>query len=196
MRDSNKVYIRFWEMRIIAGCFKGLRLPSPRNRDLRPTTDRVREAIFSALGDSVVEARVLDFFAGTGALGFEALSRGAAFAVFVERDRKVAELISSTAQALGAKDKVSILAMAALEAVPQLIRRGDTFGIVFLDPPYGTECLEGVLFNRAFPDLIEPEGILIVERSLREPQLEVPGELRKVSTKRYGDTVVEMFHKT
>jgi 16S rRNA (guanine966-N2)-methyltransferase len=183
-------------MRIIAGRFKGLRLPSPRDRCLRPTTDRVREALFSALGNAVVEARILDLFAGTGALGFEALSRGAAFAVLVERDRQIARLLSSTAQALGAKDQVSILAMDASEAIPHLKTRGDTFGIVFLDPPYGTDCLGSVMVDRAFPDLVESEGVLIIERSIREPEPEAPEVFRKASTKRYGDTVVEFFHKS
>lgn len=183
-------------MRIIAGRFKGLRIPSPRNKGVRPTTDRVREAMFSALGDEVVGARTLDMFAGTGAFGFEALSRGAAFAVLVEHDRQIAQLLSSTARALGAEDQVLVLTMAVSKAIPHLNGRGDTFGIVFLDPPYGTDSLGSIMINRAFPELFEPEGVLIIERSFRDAEPEAPEMFRKKSTKRYGDTVVEIFRKT
>jgi len=183
-------------MRIIAGRFKGLRLPSPRNKGVRPTADRVREAIFSAIGASVVGTRILDLFAGTGAFGFEALSRGAARAVFVERDHQVAQLLASTARALDSEDQVLILTMPASKAIPHLTKRGITFGIVFLDPPYGTECLESVMLNKAFQDLVEPDGLLIVERSVRDSSTEVPEIFEKWSAKRYGDTVVEIFNKT
>jgi len=183
-------------MRIIAGRFKGLRLAVPRNKGVRPTTDRVREAVFSALGDAVVGVRALDLFAGTGAFGFEALSRGAAFSVLVERDRQVAQLLSSTAKALNVEDEVLILTMTDSKAIPHLHVRGESFGIVFVDPPYGTDCLGGVMSDPAFPGLVEPEGLLIIERSFREAEPEVAEMFRKISTKRYGDTVVEMFRKT
>jgi 16S rRNA (guanine966-N2)-methyltransferase len=196
MPASNRVYNLGLEMRIIAGRFKGLRLAVPRNKGVRPSTDRVREAIFSALGDEVVGTRALDLFAGTGAFGFEALSRGAVSTVLVERDRQVAQLLSSTTRTLGVEDQVLILTMTASKAIPYLYSRGDRFGIVFLDPPYGTDDLGSVMGNPAFPGLVESEGLLIIERSFREAAPEVAEIFQQISAKRYGDTVVEMFRKT
>ncbi len=109
-------------MRIIAGRFKGLRLPSPRKQGVRPTTDRVREALFSTLGHEVEDSRVLDLFAGTGAFGFEALSRGAASVVFVDDDRQVTHTLITTCDALRVVDQVRILTMSADQAV-QTARR-------------------------------------------------------------------------
>jgi len=152
--------------------------------------------MFSAVGSSVVGSKILDLFAGTGAFGFEALSRGAAQAVFVEPDRQVAQLLSSTARLFGAEDQVLILTMPASKAIPHLTDRGISFGIVFLDPPYGTECLESVMLNSVFQDLVEPDGLLIIERSVRDSATEVPEIFEKWSAKRYGDTVVDIFNKT
>lgn len=182
-------------MRIIAGRFKGLRLAVPKDKGVRPSTDRVREALFSALGDVVVGARTLDLFAGTGAFGFEALSRGADFSVLVEIDRRVAQCLSSTAHTLGVEDQVLILTMAAAKAIPYLDARGERFGIVFMDPPYGTDSLGSVVANRALPAIVEPEGLLITERSFRDAAPAVPEIFEKMSTRRYGDTLVEMFRK-
>ena len=144
-------------MRIIAGRFKGVRLPSPRNKSVRPTTDRVREALFSALGDAVQDSRVLDLFAGTGAFGFEAVSRGAESVVFVDQDRLVTKLLSQTAGSLNVQDRVVILTLTASQAIAKLAGLGRKFGIVFLDPPYETDWIQRVVSTPAFLELLEPE---------------------------------------
>ena len=100
-------------MRIISGRFRGRRLPSLRGGTVRPTTERVREAVFSTIGTAIEAAQVLDLFAGTGAFGFEALSRGASRVVFVDKNRKVAGIIAETAGILGVKDQVKIVVMEA-----------------------------------------------------------------------------------
>jgi 16S rRNA (guanine966-N2)-methyltransferase len=174
-------------MRIIAGRFKGLRLPSPRNRGVRPTTDRVREALFSSLGHEVEDSRVLDLFAGTGAFGFEALSRGAASVVFVDDDRQV------TCDALRVVDQVRTQTMSADQAITKLADSAEKFTIVFLDPPYGTEWVPKVVCDSVFADLFAPDGLLIIEREEKAPELAIPAGFAKEFSRKYGGTVVEIF---
>lgn len=180
-------------MRIIAGRFKGLRLPSPRKQGVRPTTDRVREALFSTLGHEVEDSRVLDLFAGTGAFGFEALSRGSASVVFVDDDRQVTHTLIETCDALQVVDQVRILTMSADQAVQKLADSEDKFTIVFLDPPYGTEWVPKVVDNPVFADLITCDGLLIIEREDKAPEIAIPALFTKEFRRKYGGTVVEIF---
>jgi len=180
-------------MRIIAGRFKGLRLPSPRTQGMRPTTDRVREALFSSLGSAVKGSRVLDLFAGTGAFGFEALSRGAASVIFVDDDRQVTHSLVETCDALQVVDQVRILSVSADQAVRQLTDSEERFSIAFLDPPYGTEWVPKVVCNPVFADLFAPDGLLIIEREDKAPELAIPAGFSQEFGRKYGDTRVEIF---
>jgi 16S rRNA (guanine966-N2)-methyltransferase len=180
-------------MRIIAGRFKGLRLPSPRKQGVRPTTDRVREALFSTLGHEVEDSRVLDLFAGTGAFGFEALSRGAASVVFVDDDRQVTHTLIKTCDALRVVDQVRIMTVSADQAIQQLAESEDKFTIVFLDPPYGTEWVPKVVGNPAFADLFTGDGLLIIEREEKASKLAIPAGFSQEFGRKYGSTLVEIF---
>ncbi|MGO9566093.1 MAG: 16S rRNA (guanine(966)-N(2))-methyltransferase RsmD [Desulfomonilaceae bacterium] len=180
-------------MRIIAGRLKGLRLPSPRKQGVRPTTDRVREALFSTLGHVVEGSRVLDLFAGTGSFGFEALSRGATSVVFVDDDRQVIQTLIKTCDALQVVDQVRIVTMSADQAVGKLADSEDKFDIVFLDPPYGTEWVPKVVCNPVFTGLFTGDGLLIVEREEKAPELAIPAGFRQEFSRKYGDTLVEIF---
>ncbi len=180
-------------MRIIAGRFKGLRLPSPKKKGVRPTTDRVREALFSTLGPDVTDSRVLDLFAGTGAFGFEALSRGAASVVFVDSDRQVARTLSRTCHGLGVVDQVRILTMSAEQAVKRLSGSEERFEIIFLDPPYGEQLIPEMVYNPIFASLFERNGLLIVEREERASELAVPTRFEKEFNRKYGSTIIEIF---
>ncbi len=182
-------------MRIIAGRFKGSRIPSPRGTGVRPTADRVREALFSVLGTVVEGAHVLELFAGTGAFGLEALSRGAGSVVFVEQDRKTAEALSRTVRSFGIEDCVSILKMDAVRTLKVLADQGRVFGIVFMDPPYSSDLILAVVSSDAFPGLLEPEGLVIVEREAGESELELPSAFSKRFSRNYGGTVLEIFHR-
>ncbi len=183
-------------MRIIAGRFKGMRLPGLRGKAVRPTTGRVREAVFNILGPLVGGASILELFAGTGAFGFEALSRGAASAVFVDKDKKVAALITQTARMLGLKDRVSILAMDASRAVDKLAQAGEKFSIIYLDPPYATEWIAKVMNHPGLIALLAADGVLVVEKGIRTPESPLPDLLHKRLARQYGDTLVEMFDLT
>ncbi len=180
-------------MRIIAGRFKGLRLPSPKSKGVRPTTDRVREALFSTLGHDVTHARVLDLFAGTGAFGFEALSRGAASVVFVDNDRHVTQDLSGMCRALGVENQVRILTMSADRAVKRLSGSEERFEIIFLDPPYGEQLIPKVVHDPTFASLFERDSLLIVEREEKATELAVPIGFEKEFSRKYGGTIVEIF---
>src|SRR5262249_18507743 len=123
-------------MRVIAGSARGRRLSAPKGSSTRPTPDRVREALFSILYGQVEEARVLDCFAGTGALGIEALSRGAKSAVFIEHDSPTANLVRQNLQSIGFADKGRVIAKSAASAIADLAKNGERFDLLFFDPPY------------------------------------------------------------
>lgn len=179
-------------MRIIAGKWRGRRLEAPAGRDVRPTADRVREALFSALGDGVVGARVLDLFAGSGALGLEALSRGADSAVFVERAGPAVAVLERNLAALGVGSPGRIVRREALAALDQLAADGERFDLVFLDPPYAADLLERAIGRLAASELIAPGGSIVAEHH-REREPTAAPDLRRRWTKRYGDTALTLL---
>jgi|SRR5580704_2118912 16S rRNA (guanine966-N2)-methyltransferase len=174
-------------MRVIAGELGGRRLQAPRGRVTRPTSDRVREALFAMLAD-VDGADVLDLFAGTGALGIEALSRGAERAVFVERDASVVQVLASNLQALGiAAGAAQVRRADALDALRSARSRKETYDLIFIDPPYEQSHEWGPELSALLPSLLEPDARVVVESDRRAPlQLEVPLERQR----RYGDTSI------
>jgi 16S rRNA (guanine966-N2)-methyltransferase len=177
-------------MRVIAGSAGGIRLAVPK-RGVRPTMDRVKAAIFSSLGDAMVGARVLDLFAGSGALGIEALSRGASSVVFVEGERQSAEIIESNLAKTKLKGRVR------QQDVFDFLRHAsgaEMFDVIFADPPYektqaGERFTEKLLANEALSQLLDPDGIFVLEKQPAEvlPEIKMWRLLRK---KKYGATEV------
>jgi 16S rRNA (guanine966-N2)-methyltransferase len=166
-------------VRVVAGSFKGRRLVAPRGTRTRPTADRVREALFSILGD-VSDLRVLDLFAGSGALGIEALSRGAESAVFVERDAKALAAIERNLAAVGAEARIL-----REPAERFLATAKGPYDLVFCDPPYDfASRLAGALAER-LPEITSPGARIVTESDKRNP-LELPFPL--VTERVYGDT--------
>lgn len=182
-------------MRIISGRFRGMRLTSPKGHKIRPTLDRVREALFGTLGTLIPNARVLDLFAGTGALGFEAISRGAASVVFVDKNRLVSDLIAETSRRMEIESEVRILTLDALEAVKKLCKEKARFGVIFLDPPYGSKWIAEVLSDPMFPNLLETEGVFVVEKGTCDGETYPPPGFETQFSRKYGGTVVEIFHR-
>ncbi|MDQ7785822.1 MAG: 16S rRNA (guanine(966)-N(2))-methyltransferase RsmD, partial [Desulfomonilaceae bacterium] len=176
------------------GRFKGRRLPSPRSDDVRPTTDRVREAVFSSIGPLVHDAHVLELFAGTGAFGFEAMSRGAHSVVFVEKDRTTAGVLAQTARALNVGKDVVILNRPARQAVSWLAGQGRKFHIIFLDPPYGEDRVRRLLHDPDFLSLVAAHGVVITEQDANIHDSTYPGQLCKKFERRYGGTLIEMLY--
>lgn len=186
-------------MRVIAGSLGGRRLRAPAGRGTRPTSDRVREAVFAMLGD-VEGACVLDLFAGTGALGIEALSRGARRAVFVERDAGAVRVLSGNLRELGiAPETVEVRRADALAALHAASARQETYDLVFIDPPYGrarpapsasgppTAERWGAELSAILPSLLSPGARVVVESDRRAP-LELAIALER--QRRYGDTSI------
>lgn len=177
-------------MRVIAGSAGGTRLAVPET-DVRPTMDRVKAAIFSSLHTGIIGARVLDLFAGTGALGIEALSRGAASALFVEENRAAVLAIEQNftrTKLRGPVRKQEVFAF--LESAGSR----DRFDIIFADPPYektknGGEFTRLLLENQTLADLLEPDGLFILEKRPEE-ELILPAHWEIVRAKRYGATEV------
>ncbi len=169
-------------MRVVAGDYKGRRLRSPRGKETRPTSDRVREALFSILGD-IAGKRVLDLYAGTGALGIEALSRGAREAVFVESDRRAAECVRANLRAVGDPDAIIWVGDA-----PAYLERADTeapFDLVFADPPYSSATQVGEQLSELLPPLLTQTSLIVTESDKRAPlELTLP----LIDERTYGDT--------
>ena len=181
-------------MRIIAGALKG-RILAPVKGRTRPTAARVREAVFNILG-AIQEAQVLDLFAGTGALGIEALSRGAARAVFVEDHPEALKALSRNLETLGLQDRSRVLPLPAAAALRKLSVRGEQFGLVFLDPPYGGGAAAATLGALAGSSLLLPEVWVVAEHSRRETLPESAGILALQTLRRYGDTRVAIYRAT
>jgi 16S rRNA (guanine966-N2)-methyltransferase len=172
-------------MRIIAGTHRGRRIAAPKGRDTRPTSDRVRENAFNLIGP-VDDAEVLDLFAGSGAMGLEALSRGAANATFVEQDRDACRVIGENLDKLGLK--ATVLPMDAARAVEQERR---TYDLVLCDPPYG---YDGARLAPHLAKLLTDDGLLVWETSSREPAPEAPG-LEQRTTRKYGSARLTLLEK-
>lgn len=179
-------------MRIVAGKARGHPLLGPRSANIRPTADRVREAVFNILGQWMDGWSVLDLFAGTGALSLEAISRGARRAVMVDQNKEAVRLCRTNAAALGFQDQVEILALPVDRALAQLQRAGEQFELIFADPPYAFRAGQQLLEAIASARLLAGQGILCLEHNKRESAPEHP-ELSRTGQRRFGDTVVSIY---
>lgn len=179
-------------MRVVAGRFGGRRLRAPAGSGTRPTAERVREALFSMLGP-LDGLTVLDLFAGSGALGIEALSRGAQRAVFVERARPALAALNANLAVLSLDpEEAEVRTQEALAAVRAARARRETYDLVFLDPPYRHAATLGRELSAALPPLLAPAARVASESDRRAP-LEL--ELGPPRERRYGDTVIRI-HST
>jgi len=177
-------------VRIIAGSRKGARIFAPKGSDTRPTGDRVREAAFNLIGPGRVEdANVLDLFAGSGAMGLEALSRGAAHATFVESNRDACRTINRNLDKLGLEG-ATVLCQDALTALRADVRGVTRYDLVLVDPPYRRfSSLQNALIQH-LPEILAPGGLLLVETAAEE-EPELP--LQKRTSRRYGSARLTLF---
>jgi 16S rRNA (guanine966-N2)-methyltransferase len=183
-------------MRIIAGLAKGMTLAAPRT-GVRPTADRIREAVFSSLGARTVGARVLDLFAGTGALGLEAASRGAESVTFVEKARGALECLERNIEAFRRNREVTCTFRVARSTVELQLRAlavaGETYSLIFADPPYGDAAQE-LLRDATLPQLLASNGWLVLESAKRDA-LDAGTTWELVRGAVYGDTQVNFFRR-
>lgn len=175
-------------MRIIAGHYKGHKLKSVKGLNTRPTSDKVKGAIFNVLGAKVQKARVLDVFAGTGSLALESLSRGAEAAVLLEKNNAAYQVIKENVELLGITQNVTVYKVDALKYLEHL--RGKEFDLIFLDPPYGkglaSQTLELIKDSR----LLQEDGVIIAETSSNETLSKDLKPLEFRLEKEYGDTKI------
>lgn len=179
-------------MRIIGGRLKGRRLTGVKGQ-IRPTADRVREAIFNILGPDVNDSLVLDLFAGTGALGIEALSRGARNAVFVEKHTSALQVLRRNLAQCGLNEVSRVLPFSTEKALPRLAAAGEFFSLIFLDPPYGHGLAAANLLSLAKINLLAPGGQIVVEHSRLEVLAEAYHHLRRNDQRRYGATMISFY---
>jgi 16S rRNA (guanine966-N2)-methyltransferase len=183
----------FSMMRIVAGTLGGRRLCAPKGAAIRPTSNRVREAIFSIIGTGVSGARVLDLFAGTGALGLEALSRGALHAVFVDQSRHAIRLIRANVELCKVQERVTLIHGSVAHAVRRLAGQGASFDLIFMDPPYGRHSISKTLLNVY---QVARSGTLVIAEHHVKDLLPFPLEgWTKRQERRYGDTAVSFLVK-
>ena len=176
-------------MRIIAGSARGRRLTSPPGEETRPTLDRVREAIFSSLSPYLYDAAALDAFAGSGAMGLEALSRGAKSCLFVESDRKTADLVRQNLKGC-ALEGGTVVCAACRRVIAEQAARGQQFDLIFLDPPYNSGLLPEVLRQIAEVGILAAGGQIVAETTRKDSDIALPPGLSIRKTANYGTVAV------
>jgi len=185
-------------MRVIAGTYRSRVLKSLKGLALRPTSDRLRETLFNILAPNIAGSRFVDLFAGTGAIGIEALSRGAAEVVFIENHAPAATLIRRNLESLGIKSDVTVLVTEALRGLAMLAARRNSgapgFDNIFLDPPYAAaEDYSRVLEFLGFADLLAPGGIVVAEHRRNFDLPAEPGALKRFRVLKQGDAALTFF---
>lgn len=182
-------------MRIISGEARGIRLTALKGDNTRPTSDKVKESIYNIINPYVYDARFLDLFSGTGNMGLEAISRGAEKAVLVEKHRKCFSVIEENITKTRLGDRVEFIKADVYITIKKLASSGKKFDIIFMDPPYSKDlvkpCLEGIHDG----NLLEDDGIIIVEHDIKDIIEDKVGNLTKYREKKYGNTMVTFFSK-
>ncbi|MDH4162097.1 MAG: 16S rRNA (guanine(966)-N(2))-methyltransferase RsmD [Nitrospirota bacterium] len=178
-------------MRVTGGTGRGKRLRVPAGDRVRPTSDKVKQALFNILGDRVTGTAFLDLFAGAGGVGIEALSRGASRVVFVDDDRKSLKVIRLNVEDSGFGDRAEVIAAKA----ESFIRKSEErFAVIFLDPPYSLE-IRPLLEQIADSDLLEPDAVVVAEHFKKQSSPAQAGMLTRYREAVYGDTVLAFYKK-
>ena len=178
-------------MRVITGSARGRRLKELEGLETRPTTGKVKEALFSVIQFDIEGRRVLDLFAGTGQLGIEALSRGAECAVFVERRRDVLQVIRENLEACGMTDKARVVNGDAMS----YLKSGEKFDLIFLDPPYASGLLEQALEEIVRFDICRRHGIIVAESAADKTLPPLAGPYALYREYRYGKIKLTVYHR-
>jgi 16S rRNA (guanine966-N2)-methyltransferase len=182
-------------MRVIAGTCRGKKLAAPPGITTRPTSDRVKEALFSILTSRIdfADISVLDICAGTGSLGIEALSRGAGSCCFIESNVSVKSILVKNIMVTDCQERSEIMNMDAVKALQIIAGRSRHFDLVFFDPPYSSELYMLIPDAVDSSDLLAPGSILVVETSVRQGLAESYGRLKRFDRRVYGETALELY---
>lgn len=179
-------------MRVITGEYKGRKLEAPEDYNVRPTTDKVKEAIFDIIMNDVYGSVCMDLFAGSGSLGIEALSRGADKCYFCDSDRNSIRLIKKNIAIVGAKEKSVVIAGDYKKALRRADEKIDVF---FIDPPYESGLYETCISQIDILDLLSDDGIIITEHDTRFAMPDSVGNIVKVKERKYGRTMLTLYSK-
>ncbi|MCT4565049.1 MAG: 16S rRNA (guanine(966)-N(2))-methyltransferase RsmD [Maledivibacter sp.] len=184
-----------YNLRVISGEARGIRLKAQKGMDTRPTSDKVKESVFNILAPYIEDSKVLDLFSGTGNLGIESISRGASKAYLIEKNRKCFDVIKDNVMKTKFDDKIEILIKDASSALKIFGKIGEKFDIIFMDPPYLKgfiiPCLEEI--NNLH--LLSIDGLIVIEHDIKDIIPENIGYLVKFKEKKYGATMISFYHK-
>jgi 16S rRNA (guanine966-N2)-methyltransferase len=182
-------------MRVISGKYRGRRLKGPKGTELRPTGDRLKETLFNILKPQISGAVVLDVFSGTGAIGIEAISRGADRTVFIERDPSANALIQRNLEICGIEDGFSIIRQDAFAALRSLARQEFRADIIYLDPPYDWKPYSDLLKLAFKPELVSRHACVVIEHSRKAVLPETGEEYRRYRVVRHGDKCLSFYQQ-
>ena len=180
-------------MRIITGKARGLKLITPKDYNVRPTADRVKESLFNILAGKFCASRVLDAFAGTGNLGLEAWSRGAEQVVFIDENVNSLKLVNTNVAKAHAEKEVKIIKGNALNIIETLCQKGEKFDIIFSDPPYDKGLNEKIYKKLLDNSILKPGGTLVLEHSASEDPTSYIDAAVNIRTEKYGDTGISLI---
>lgn len=180
-------------MRVISGELRGRKLEKLEGMSIRPTSDRVKESLFNMFGVRIYDSIFLDLFAGTGGIGIEAYSRGAAEVVFIDVDAKSIQVLKGNLQKLNIIDKVEVYNTDYINAISKLTGDNRSFDIIFMDPPYLKDYEKNALLLVSEKDLLKKDGIIVVEHETSDKMPEKAGKLTIVRQKKYGKTMLTFY---
>lgn len=182
-------------MKIGSGRLRGRKLHAPRGSRTRPTSGRLRKSLFDVLGSRLEAARVLDLYAGSGSLGLEALSRGAASAVLVERGRQAAGAIRRNVGELGLSERAEVVSRDVFGAIERLLARLERFDVVFADPPYRSGDADKLLGRLGEEDLVEKGGLVVLEHHHKRELRERYGSLSRLRLLKAGESTLTIYRR-
>ena len=180
-------------MRIITGKARGLQLTVPKNYDVRPTADRVKESVFNIIGSKIINATVLDLFAGTGNLGLESWSRGAKSVTFIDESKESLRLVKSNIAKCRAEADCTVLKGSAPQVAERLAQQGVRFDFAFCDPPYNKGWVQQIIGLLGRSPFLQNGGYLVVERSVHDELPLLPDGCELVRTQHYGETIIDFI---
>lgn len=180
-------------MRVISGKVRGLKLNTPKNEDVRPTTDRVKESLFNMINAYIMDSDILDLFAGTGSLGIECLSRGSNRCVFVDKSKESIDIVKSNIKKARMDEQSTIMNIDFKNAIKTLGNKNERFDVIFMDPPYYKNMFIDALSAIDENNLIKDDGIIVVEHDTKNSFPDNIGKLYKSRDKKYGNTTLTFY---
>ena len=180
-------------MRVISGKARGLKLNTPKSEDVRPTTDRVKESLFNIINPYIMDGDILDLFAGTGSLGIECLSRGANKCVFVDLNRSSIDIVKSNIKKARVEENSEVMNVDFKSAIERVKNNSYKFDVIFMDPPYYKDMFINALEKIDNADLLDEDGIIVIEHDSKDDFPENIGRLEKSKSKKYGNTTLTFY---